>query len=94
VTPPHPDYVSGHSGYSGAAEAVLTALMGDDTRISVTYPTNGVTRHWERFSQIAKEVEDARAWGGIHTRTADEHATELGRQIGAFVTANALGNSK
>jgi hypothetical protein len=92
VTPPHPDYVSGHSGYSGAAEAVLTALLGDETKVSVTYPTNGVTRHWQRFSQIAKEVEDARAWGGIHTRTADEHGTELGRQIGAFVAANALGN--
>jgi hypothetical protein len=94
VTPPHPDYVSGHSGYSGAADAVLTALMGDETRVSVTYPTNGITRHWERFSQIAREVEDARAWGGIHTRTADEHATELGRQIGAFVVANALSSLK
>jgi hypothetical protein len=94
VTPAHPDYVSGHSGYSGAAQAVLTALMGDETKISVTYPQNGLTRHWERFSQIAKEVEDARAWGGIHTRTADEHATELGRQIGAFVAANALAKLK
>jgi hypothetical protein len=90
VMPAHPDYVSGHSGYSGAAEAVLTALVGDGTKVSVTYPTNGITRHWERFSQIAREVEDARVWGGIHTRTADEHATELGRQIGSFVAANAL----
>jgi hypothetical protein len=94
VTPAHPDYVSGHSGYSGAAQAVLTALIGDETKVSVTYPQNGLTRHWERFSEIAREVEDARAWGGIHTRTADAHATELGRQIGAFVVANALGTLK
>lgn len=50
----------------------------------------GVTRHWERFSQIAKEAEGACAWGGIHTRTADAHSTEFGLQIGAFVVANAL----
>ena len=90
VTPAHPDYVSGHSGYSGAAEAVLRTLLGDESEVSVTYPLNGITRHWRRFSDIAREVEDARAWGGIHTRTADERATELGRQIGDFVAASAL----
>ena len=90
VTPPHADYVSGHSGYSGAAQAVLTALLGDESKVSVTYPANGITRRWQRLSDIAREVEDARAWGGIHTRTADERATELGRQIGGFVAASAL----
>jgi hypothetical protein len=94
VTPAHPDYVSGHSGYSGAAQAVLTALLGDESKVSVIYPANGITRRWERFSQIAREVEDARAWGGIHTRTADQQATELGRQIGTFVAAGALPAAK
>ena len=94
TTPPHPDYVSGHSGYSGAAQAVLTGLLGDEAAVSVTYPANGITRQWRRFSQIAREVEDARAWGGIHTRNADEQATELGRQIGTFVAVGALPPTK
>jgi hypothetical protein len=94
VTPAHPDYVSGHSGYSGAAQALLTALIGDDTKVSVTYPQGGITRHWDRLSQIAAEVENARAWGGIHTRTADARATDLGRRIGTFVAETALGKLK
>jgi hypothetical protein len=29
-------------------------------------------RHFARFSQVLEEVIDARVWGGIHFRTADE----------------------
>jgi hypothetical protein len=88
VTPAHPDYVSGHSGYSGAAQGVLTALLGDDIKVSVTYPQNGLTRHWERFSQMSREVEDA----GVEFTAPPTHATEFGRQIGAFVAGIRLGH--
>ncbi len=92
ATPAHPDYVSGHCIYSGAAEKVLQSFFGNDqVRVSVTYPpVFGVTRHYTSFSQMAKEVENARVWGGIHTRTADVHATELGRRIGEHAINNYL----
>lgn len=92
VTPNHPDYVSGHCIFSGTAEQVLQMLFASDSvKVSVTYPQPfGVTRHYTSFSQMAKEVEDARVWGGIHTRTADAHATELGRRIGEYAVANIL----
>jgi hypothetical protein len=39
---------------------------------------------------MAKEVEDSRVWGGIHTRTADEHGTRAGRKIGVYTFENIL----
>lgn len=82
-TPAHPDYVSGHCIYSGAAARALHQLFGDDgAKVSVTFGgPNGVTRTYAGFAQLEKEVEEARIWGGIHFRTADEHGTALGRQI-------------
>jgi hypothetical protein len=91
VTPPHPDYPSGHCLGAGAAVAVLQAMFGDDNfSASFVYPPLGVLRRWESFSQIAKEVEDARVWGGIHFRTADQHGTQLGRQVGEFALKTLL----
>lgn len=85
VTPPHQDYPSGHALAAGAAVAVLQAVIGSDqVKASYVYPPLGVLRRWESFSQIVKEVEDARVWGGIHFRTADEHGTRLGQQIGEY----------
>jgi len=91
VTPPHPDYPSGHCLGAGAAVAVLQAMFGSDTfSMSYVYPPLGVVRRWESFSQIAKEVEDARVWGGIHFRAADEHGTQLGRQVAEFALKTRL----
>lgn len=82
-TPAHPDYVSGHCIYSGAASRALQQLFGDDgVKVSVTFGgPNGVTRSYAGFAQLEKEVEEVRIWGGIHFRTADEHGIALGRQI-------------
>ena len=87
VTPPHPDYPSAHAIFSGAAEAVLQASFGsDEVNVSVTFPIPlGVTRSYTRFSQITQEVDNARVWGGIHFRTADEDGSQVGRKLGAIV---------
>ena len=91
VTPPHPDYPSGHCLGAGAAVAVLQAINGSDTfSAGYIYPPLGVQRQWQSFSQIAKEVEDARVWGGIHFRSADEHGTQLGRQVAQFALKTRL----
>jgi hypothetical protein len=91
VTPPHPDYPSGHCLGAGAAVAVLQAVNGSDVfSASYVYPPLGVLRRWDSFSQIAKEVEDARVWGGIHFRSADEHGTQLGRQVAEFALRTRL----
>ena len=85
VTPPHQEYPSAHCLGAGAAVAVLQQIFeGDKLSTSYVYPPLGVARRWESFSQMAKEVEDARVWGGIHYRTAVEHGTQIGRQVAEF----------
>jgi PAP2 superfamily len=86
-TPPHPEYPSAHACFSGAAEAVLRgALKTDSVLVSVTHPpVFGVTRTYASFSAIAKEVIDARVWGGIHFRSADIQGYELGKRVGEAV---------
>jgi hypothetical protein len=91
VTPPHPEYPSAHCLGAGAAVAVLQDIFGGDKlAASYIYPPLGVVRRWESFSQIAKEVEDARVWGGIHYRTAAEHGTHMGRQIAEFALKSKM----
>ena len=82
------DSPSGHNTYAGAAEQVLTALVGPRTAKSYTIgsPTApGVTRTYTSWHQLTAENVDARVWSGIHTRTADTVGVTLGQ-----VAANAL----
>jgi len=89
-TPPHPDYVSGHSVTSGAWSRSLQLLFGSDgVPFSATF-ANGLTRQFTSFSQAATEIENARIWAGIHTRTADEHGTALGRQVAELAVQRAM----
>jgi hypothetical protein len=91
-TPAHPDYPSGHTTYSGAAEQVLTTLVGARTAKPYTIgsPTApGVTRTYDNWHQLTVENVDARVWSGIHTRTADT----VGVTLGKLVAANALRNA-
>jgi PAP2 superfamily protein len=92
TTPAHPDYPSGHNTYSGAAEQVLTTLVGARTAKPYTIgsPTApGVTRTYSNWRQLTLENVDARVWSGIHTRTADTVGVTLGRQVAAYDLRNA-----
>lgn len=84
VTPPFPDYPAGHATYAGAAVQVLDAMFGDHHgELAITSPTaGGVTHRYQSFAQIAREVENARVWGGIHWRTSVMEGTALGRSVG------------
>ncbi|WP_308042371.1 vanadium-dependent haloperoxidase [Micromonospora sp. PLK6-60] len=91
-TPAHPDYPSGHNTYSGAAEEVLTALVGARARApyTITSPTQpGATRTYTDWRRPTRENVDARVWSGIHTRTADEVGVRLGRDVAAHTVRNA-----
>ena len=92
VTPAHPDYISGHCVTAGAAAQVLQRFFGSDAvKVNLTFPANtGVTRSFTSYSQLAKELGDARVWAGVHTRTADNQGDVLGKQVGDYVFQNAL----
>lgn len=93
ITPNHPNYISGHSIYAGAAEQVLQGVFGTDDIpvVAATYPVNGVTRRYTKISQIAEENDNGRVWGGIHTRqTVGRGGADQGRKIGQFAVQNFL----
>lgn len=93
ITPNHPDYISGHSIYAGAAEKVLQGVFATDAIpvVSVTYPAGGITRRYSRISEIAEENDNGRVWGGIHTRqTVGRGGADQGRKLGDYAVRNWL----
>jgi hypothetical protein len=87
ITPPFPEYTSGHSTFSGAAAAVLRELAGSDEFQFVTTSDGlpGVVRRFRRFSDAAREAGLSRIYGGIHFAAANEHGLESGRKTGEYV---------
>jgi hypothetical protein len=93
ITPNHPNYISGHSIFAGAAEKILQAVFNGDAipTVSVTYPVNAITRRYDALSQIAEENDNGRVWGGIHTRqTVGRGGADQGRKIGEYAAKNFL----
>jgi len=86
VTPPFPDYTSGHSTFSGAASRVLARFYGTDN-IAFTTGSDflpGVTRSFASFSAAASEAAISRLYGGIHFRSANEDGLTSGLGIGEW----------
>jgi hypothetical protein len=87
ATPRHPEYPSGHAGYAGAAEGVLTWLTGPyaPAPIPVTSTTApGSVHTYTRWSQITQETIDGRVWEGVHYRFSDDVAAKVGKQVAAW----------
>jgi len=85
VTPPHPEYGCAHCIAVSAGTTVIRKFSGGDKiAVSYVYPALGVPRKWSSLTQIENEVGDSRVWGGVHFRTAVEHGTQVGRQIGEY----------
>jgi hypothetical protein len=92
ATPPFPDYVSGHSTFSGAASVVLATFYGSDN-IAFTTGSDalpGVERSFTSFSAAAAEAADSRLYGGIHFRSANEDGLHAGIAIGHVAAENFL----
>jgi PAP2 superfamily len=90
VTPPFPEYTSGHSVQSGAAAAVLTDLFGDLAFTDHTHDGRGLPpRSFNSFQEAAQEAAISRIYGGIHFRSAVELGLQQGARIGTRVNALA-----
>ena len=89
--PAHPEYPSGHALFTGVAETVLRDFFGTDRMtVTVTNSNANITRTFASFSEIAKSVEDARVWAGIHFRSADIDGTAMGRRIAEYALKNSM----
>lgn len=89
ITPPFPEYPSGHSTQSGAAEVVLTAFFGEQFAFDdATHERDGIKpRKFANFREAAEEAGISRLYGGIHFRAAIERGLDQGRCIGAHAVA-------
>ncbi|MFG3580586.1 vanadium-dependent haloperoxidase [Micromonospora chersina] len=86
VTPPHPDYTSGHTCNTGATMSALAYFFGrDDIPFDAYSADSGTRRYFSGFSEALTEVINARVWGGIHTRTADVQGARIGLATTAYV---------
>jgi hypothetical protein len=83
VTPPFPEYTSGHSAQSAAAAAVLSAQFGAIAFVDRTHESRGLpSRSFASFHEAAAEAAISRLYGGIHYRAAIERGLTQGRCIG------------
>jgi hypothetical protein len=95
VTPPFPEYVSGHSIFSAAAATVLKEFTGSDSfghAVTIAagssrvepglVPATAVTLKWKTFSDAADEAGISRRYGGIHFVEGDLHSRKMGKKIG------------
>ena len=83
VTPPFPEYTSGHSVQSGAAATVLTGSLGHVAFADRTHEYRGLApRHFPSFQAAAEEAAISRLYGGIHFRRAIEQGLAQGARVG------------
>ena len=95
VTPPFPEYISGHSAFSAAAaESLKLFTKSDSFGGSVTIPAGSsrvepglvpakdTVLYWATFSDAADEAGISRRFGGIHFIDCDLESRKVGRVIG------------
>ena len=103
VTPPFPEYYSGHSIFSAAGAQILKVFTGSDTfGGSVTVlagssrvepglvPATNINLSWQTFSDAADEAGISRRYGGIHFQQGDLDARFRGRLIADQAWQKAL----
>ncbi|KAG7292829.1 hypothetical protein NEMBOFW57_002874 [Staphylotrichum longicolle] len=87
-TPSHPDYVSTHSTFGGAAAAVLRAWNGGSDAINATLSSTvaldnrgTITRTFTSLRAAAEENSKSRVFGGIHFTFAGVEGIKLGEKV-------------
>jgi hypothetical protein len=94
ITAPYPDHVSGHLGLDSSHTTVLRMFFGNapaggyQITSSFVNPGGPATRTFGSFSQTVDEIVEARIWAGLHYRTADVQAVQLGTSVANYAAAN------
>ena len=97
ITPPFPEYTSGHSAYSSAAAEILKRFTGSDSfnysrdfpagwsNFEKNLPQNTLRLYWATFTDAADQAGISRIYGGIHFTSGDLESRKLGRSVGDAV---------
>jgi len=89
TTPPFPEYTSGHSTFSGAADVVMSSVFGSDYGFGDRGDrTLNTLRTYENFRAAADESGMSRIYGGIHFMSANIDGLSAGRKVGTHVVQN------
>ncbi len=82
ISPPFPEYVSGHSTFSGAAAKILTDRFGTSFSFTVDSPgLPNIQRSYTSFDQAAEEAGRSRIYGGIHFEFSNRDGQLAGRAV-------------
>jgi len=103
VTPPFPEFFSGHSVFSRTAATILELFTGSPTfGASFTQkagtsvvepgatPATDITLSWKTFQDAADQAGISRRYGGIHFENGDLTGRRNGARIGKLVWRKAL----
>jgi hypothetical protein len=96
ITAPYPEHPSGHLCLDGAHTRVLKMFFGDTieggyqitSASTFLLPNDPQTRTFSSFSKALAEITEARIWAGLHYRTADVQAQQLGRNVAEYMADN------
>ncbi len=102
VTPPFPEYPSGHSTFSGASAEILKRFTGSDyfggsfifekgkSKLEPNdSPTRDITLSWATFSEAADQAGMSRLYGGIHYEDGNIRGLDLGKKVAGKVWEKA-----
>src|SRR5262249_39501669 len=85
-TPNFPTYTSGHSTFSGTADAILTAFFGPNVSFTIgSDDLPGVSRSFASFTQAAAAAGESRVMGGIHFEVDNHAGLDSGRALGGMI---------
>jgi hypothetical protein len=90
ATPPYPEYTSGANNLTGSMTRTLEHLFGDKTTFSVTSAAVNKTITYNRFSDMADDVENVRVYQGIHFHSGDAVARRQGTHVADWAFAHVL----
>lgn len=79
--PRHPEYVSGHSAFSGAAAEVLTLSLGPQPFCSKAQYFWNVELCYDSFHDAAKAAGQSRIYGGLHFQFSNQDGLTLGQNV-------------
>ena len=102
ITPPFPEYTSGHSTFSGAGATVLRKLLNSDDfgmRVKITkgssslehqMPRSDIELHYPTFTSAEIQAGLSRRYGGIHFEAADVEGRLCGQEVGSRVITKVI----
>ena len=91
-TPCFPSYPSAHATASYAAKEIARRAFGAGGHaILLLHPAvPDIALNYTAFNAIARDIDDARVYGGIHFRFEQDAGAVQGKEIGEYIYKNTL----